>query len=298
MSLSKLHKPAAFQRPDGYTWDTPPAAFSEWTERPMAAEADDQNTISIYGVIGEDFWTGEGFTAKRMAGALRSIGAKAVTVNVNSPGGDMFEGLAIYNLLREHKAEVTVKVMGIAASAASIIAMAGDKVLMGTGSMLMIHNAWGMVIGNRHDFADAADVFKTFDSSMASIYAERTDIKVDNILSMLDGPTRSSDGTYMTAAEAIEKGFADDTFEPDDSAAQASATVPADLIARRRTEAALAKAGMGRKERFDTLNSLSGPRDATRPAARDAGELTVAQQAAIVAGLTNLGQSASTFIRP
>jgi len=298
MSLRNLHKPAAFQRPDGYTWDTAPAAYSEWTERPLAAEGDDANTVSIYGVIGEDFWTGEGFTAKRMAGALRSIGKNAVTVNINSPGGDMFEGLAIYNLLREHPAEVTVKVMGIAASAASVIGMAGDKVLMGTGAMLMIHNAWGLVVGNRHDFADAAEVFKTFDSSMAAIYAERTGIKTEDILAMLDGPSRSSDGTYMTAAEAIEKGFADDTFEPEDSAAQASATVPADLIARRRTEAALAKTGMGRKERFDTLNSLSGQRDATRPAARDAGELTAAQLAAIVAGLSSLGQTASTLIRP
>lgn len=281
MSLRKLHKPAAFQRPEGYTWDTPPAAFTEWTERPMAAEADDPNTVSIYGVIGEDFWTGEGFTAKRMAGILRSIGKNDVTVNINSPGGDMFEGLAIYNLLREHSAAVTVKVMGIAASAASIIAMAGDKVLMGTGSMLMIHNAWGLVIGNRHDFADAADVFKTFDGSMAAIYADRTGKKVDDILAMLDGPTRASDGTYMTASEAIDMGFADDTFEPEESAADASASLPADLIARRRTEAALAKAGMGRKERFDTINSLSAPRDASRPAARDAGDLTADLMSAI-----------------
>ncbi len=281
MSLRKLHTPSALQRPEGYTWDTPPAAFSEWTERPQAAEADDPNTVSIYGVIGEDFWTGEGFTAKRMAGALRSIGKNAVTVNINSPGGDMFEGLAIYNLLREHKAEVTIKVMGIAASAASIIAMAGDTVQMGTGSMLMIHNAWGMVIGNRHDFADAKDVFETFDSSMAAIYAERTGIKAEEIMSLLDGPSRSSDGTYMTAAEAIEKGFADETFEPEDDEAQANASIPETVIARRRTEAALAKAGMGRKERFDTLNSLSGPRDATRPAARDAGELTASMLEAI-----------------
>lgn len=281
MSLRKLHKPAAFQRPDGYTWDTPPAALIEWTERPMAAEADNPNTVSIYGVIGEDFWTGEGFTAKRMAGILRSIGKHDVTVNINSPGGDMFEGLAIYNLLREHTAAVTVKVMGIAASAASIIAMAGDKVMMGTGSMLMIHNCWGLVIGNRHDFADAADVFKAFDGSMAAIYADRTGKSVDDILAMLDGPTRASDGTYMTAAEAIDMGFADDTFEPEENAADASASLPADLIARRRTEAALAKAGMGRKDRFDTINSLSAPRDASRPAARDAGDLTADLMSAI-----------------
>jgi ATP-dependent Clp protease protease subunit len=272
MSLRKLHKPTAFQRPEGYTWDTPPAAFSEWTERPLAAEADDANTISIYGVIGEDYWTGEGFTAKRMAGALRSIGKNAVTVNINSPGGDMFEGLAIYNLLREHQAEVTVKVMGIAASAASIIAMAGDNVLMGTGSMLMIHNAWGMVIGNRHDFADAADVFKTFDSSMASIYAERTGIKVDDVLTMLDGPSRSSDGTYMTAAEAIEKGFADDTFEPEDGAAQAKS--PGQINAKIRIDAILAKQGVPRSERRKMLSEVAGTHDAAGTATHDAGELT------------------------
>jgi ATP-dependent protease ClpP protease subunit len=276
MSLRDLPTAKAFQRPEGYTWDAPPVALHEWAERPLAAEGDNANTVSIYGVIGEDYWTGEGFTAKRMAGALRSVGKNAVTVNINSPGGDMFEGLAIYNLLREHPAEVTIKVMGVAASAASIIAMAGDKVLMGTGAMMMIHNAWGVVVGNRHDFADAADVFNTFDSSMAEIYADRTGLKAEEILTMLDGPSRSSDGTYMTAAESIDKGFADGSFEASESAdTKASASVPADLIARRRTEAALAKAGMGRKERFDTLNSLSGQRDATRPAARDAGKLAV-----------------------
>src|SRR5690606_23214700 len=121
--------------------------LAKWAERPQAAEGDDPNTISIYDVIGEDWWTGGGFTAKRAAAALRSIGKNPVTVNVNSPGGDMFEGIAIYNLLREHPAEVTVNVMGLAASAASIIAMAGDKINVALGSFVMIHNAWGIVIG-------------------------------------------------------------------------------------------------------------------------------------------------------
>ncbi|MGV8831694.1 MAG: head maturation protease, ClpP-related [Devosia sp.] len=258
MSLRKLHTPQAFQRPEGFTWDTAPEALSEWTERPLAAEADDPNTISIYGVIGEDIWSGEGFTAKRMAGALRSIGKNAVTVNINSPGGDMFEGMAIYNLLREHKAAVTVKVIGIAASAASIIAMAGDTVQMGTGSVMMIHNGWGMVVGNRHDFTDATDVFETFDSSMAAVYAERTGLTPKAVMAMMDGPARSSDGTYMTAAEAIEKRFADSTFEPSAATAQASSPFPADILARRRTNVALAKAGMGRKERYETLSVIAG----------------------------------------
>lgn len=286
MSLKKLPAPQAFNRPSGYTWDAPPDALSRWADNPRAAEADDPNTISIYGVIGEDFWTGEGFTAKKAAGILRSIGKKPVSISINSPGGDMFEGLAIYNLFREHPAKVTVKVMGIAASAASVIAMAGDEVLMGTGSMMMIHNAWGLVIGNRHDFSDASEVFKTFDASMASIYAARTGMSDKDILTLLDGPSRSSDGTYMTAAEAIEKGFADGEFEAAEEAMQARAAIPADVLARRRAEAALAKQGVGRKERADILNSLSGPRDATRPAARDAGKLA-AEMSRLLQNMTN-----------
>lgn len=272
MSLKKLPKPQAFERPSNYTWDAPAEALSQWADNPHAAEADDPNTISIYGLIGEDYWTGEGFGAKKAAGILRSIGKKPVTVNLNSPGGDMFEGLAIYNLLRDHPAQVTVKIFGVAASAASIIAMAGDEVLMGTGSVMMIHNAWGLVVGNRHDFADAANVFETFDHSMASIYAARTGMSDKDVLSMLDGPSRNSDGTYMTAADAIEKGFADGEFESASEEPEARALIPSDVLARRKAEAALAKQGVGRKERADILNQLSGPRDATRPAARDAGK--------------------------
>ncbi|MBN0106041.1 Clp protease ClpP, partial [Pseudomonas aeruginosa] len=93
-----------------------------------------------YEPIGYDWWTGEGVTAKRIAGALRAIGGDVdVTVNINSPGGDVFEGLAIYNLLREHKGKVTVRVLGLAASAASFIAMAADEVKIARAGFLMIH---------------------------------------------------------------------------------------------------------------------------------------------------------------
>lgn len=100
---------------------------------------------------------GRGVTAKRISAALRAIGNNDVVVNINSPGGDMFEGLAIYNLLRSHSGKVTVNILGIAASAASIIAMAGDEVQMGRGAFLMIHNCWAVGVGNRHDFAKLAN---------------------------------------------------------------------------------------------------------------------------------------------
>jgi ATP-dependent Clp protease protease subunit len=85
----------------------------------------------MYDVIGEDFWSGGGVTVNRVDAALRQIGNQDVEVHINSPGGDMFEGIAIYNRLLEHPGKVTVKVLGLAASAASIIAMAGEEVLIG-----------------------------------------------------------------------------------------------------------------------------------------------------------------------
>ena len=164
--------------------------------------------------------------------------------------------------------------MGIAASAASVIAMAADDLLMGTGSMLMIHRAWGAVIGNFHDFMDAAPRFDTFDRSMAAIYSARTGIAENDILALLDGPSR--EGTYMTATEAIEKKFADGTFDAAGAELAARASVPAPILARRRMEAAMAKDNIGRKERADYFSTILGARDAAQPAPRDAGDLTAA----------------------
>ena len=134
-------------------------------------------------------------------------------------------------------------------------------------------------VWKRFDRLSKAGVFETFDASMAAIYAARTGLGEADVMAMLDGPNRASDGTYMTAAEAVEKGFADAIF---DGAAPASAqaAVPSEVLARRRMEAALARQGVGRRERADMINALVGQRDATRPAARDAGDL--------VAGLSRL----------
>ena len=109
-----------------------------------------------------------------------------MVVNINSPGGDFFEGVAIYNLLREHQGRVTVQVMGLAASAASVIAMAGDQILMGDGSFLMIHNAWAVAIGNRHDMADAAKLLEPFDTAMAKVYAARSGVTEAEAARMMD----------------------------------------------------------------------------------------------------------------
>ena len=268
MSLRLLPEAKAFQRPNNFKWDAPSDVLAKWSERPMAADADDPNTISIYDVIGEDWWTGGGFTAKRMSAALRSIGKADVTVKINSPGGDMFEGIAIYNLLRDHPAKVTVEVMGLAASAASIIAMAGDEIKMGLGSFMMVHNAWGVVIGNRHDLSEAASLFEGFDSALVDIYEARTGMKRAEIIKLMDAET------FMGPSDAVTNGFADAVDEGLKAQDSAKNETDRRLMCRRQTEAALARAGFSRDTRSEMLSELMNPaaRDAGgRPAARDAG---------------------------
>lgn len=269
MSLRKLPEAKTFARPQNFQWDAPSDVLAKWSAAPVAAVADDPNTITIYEVIGEDYWSGGGFTAKRMSGALRAIGSNPVTVKINSPGGDMFEGIAIYNLLREHPAKVTIDVMGWAASAASIIAMAGDEIRMGLGTFMMVHNAWGVVIGNRHDMRDAAKLFDGFDAAIVDIYAVRTSGDRKHIEKLMDAET------FMGPTQAVEEGFADsvvDDLVGKDGDANNSADRP--LAVRRQIEAALARAGHPRNKRSEMLSELmnSAPRDASRPpAARDAG---------------------------
>jgi len=274
MSLRKLPEARTFQRPQNFQWDAPSDVLAKWAEKPLAATADDPNTITIFDVIGEDFWSGGGFTAKRMSAALRSIGSNDVRVQINSPGGDMFEGIAIYNLLRGHPAKVTVEVMGWAASAASIIAMAGDEIRMGLGTFMMIHNAWGVVIGNRHDMRDAAELFDGFDAAIVDIYEARTGMKRTAIEKLMDAET------FMGPSEAVKNGFADmvdDALGADQS--EAENHVAGAVSARRRMDAALAKQGVPRVERRRMFAELAGgTHDAAPTATHDAGFAAAARQ--------------------
>lgn len=280
MSLRQLPEAKTFARPQNFQWDAPSDVLARWAAKPVAAASDDPSTITIFDIIGEDFWTGGGFTAKRMSAALRSIGDKPVKVQINSPGGDMFEGIAIYNLLRAHKAEVTVEVLGWAASAASIIAMAGDEIVMGLGTFMMIHNSWGVVIGNRHDMRDAATLFEGFDAALADIYEARTGKSRKDIEKLMDAET------FMGPKEAVEKGFADrvdNDLGASETSSEASNAMDRGQMARRQTEAALAKAGFSRSVRAEMLAELTSPapRDASRKseAPRDASfDMTAVRQ--------------------
>ncbi|KQZ12408.1 peptidase [Mesorhizobium sp. Root552] len=275
MSLRKLPEAQVFARPRNYQWDAPSDVLTKWAEHPLAAVpgADADTTISILDVIGEDFWTGSGVTANRISAALRSIGNKDIIVRINSPGGDMFEGIAIYNLLCAHPAKVTVEVLGWAASAASIIAMAGDDIRMGLGSFMMVHNAWGMVIGNRHDMREAATLFDQFDAALADIYEARTGMKRADIEQLMDAET------FMAAAQTVEYGFADVVDDAQIHAeTNASAQVRPEIHAKRRIDAALAQQGISRTERRKMFNQIAGMHDAAETAMHDAGSHAAAIQ--------------------
>lgn len=190
---------------------TKPSVLDKWSADAAgirALEAGD-NVITMFDVIGEDWWSGGGVTAKKVAAQLRAIGDRPVEVQINSPGGDMFEGLAIYNVLREHSQPITIKIMGMAASAASIIAMAGDTVEIGAASFLMIHNCWVVAVGNRHDMQETADFLAPFDQAMADVYAQRTGKPSPECANWMDAET------YMSGSIAIERGFADQLLAAD-----------------------------------------------------------------------------------
>lgn len=169
----------------------------------FVARADKTADIYVYGVIGDDFW-GDGITAKGFADNLKGLGdVKVLNVHINSDGGDVFQGRTIYSLLSAHPAKVTVKVDGLAASAASLIAMAGDTIEMAEGSFLMIHQAWTVTRGRSSDLRKTADLMDQVNETMVSSYTKRSKQKPEKIRKMME------DETWMEASEAVSLGFAD-----------------------------------------------------------------------------------------
>lgn len=226
-----------------------PMALSRWDANIRAAEEKDadERTIGIYDVIGEDYWTGAGFTSKRMSAALRSLGKGPVTVAINSPGGDMFEGISMYSMLREHPGEVTIKVMGLAASAASVLAMAGDTIQIARPAFFMIHNAWVMAVGNRNDLIEIAQTLKPFDEAMADVYAARTGEDQKAMAKLMD---RES---WIGGSAAVEQGFADALLDSDQVRKSDGKT---NAAAVRRIESALRASGMPKSEAMRLISEI------------------------------------------
>ena len=243
-----------FARIEGVSCEITQTVLNRWDPalRPKAAA---DATIEILDVIGQDFWSGDGITAKSISARLREIGAtNDVVVTINSPGGDMFEGLAIYSALREHKGNVTVKVLGLAASAASIIAMAADELLIARSGFLMIHNAWVVVGGNKSDLRATADMLEPFDAAMADVYAARTGEKASVIAEMMDKES------WIGGAAAVDQGFADGLLDSDsvssDPSAKADTSAGQNGWMTRKLDTILAKVGMPRSERRKLVADL------------------------------------------
>lgn len=236
-----------------------PEILSRWEADAAGVRAVEvgDNVITMFDMIGEDYWSGGGVTAKKVTSQLRAIGARPVEVQINSPGGDMFEGIAIYNVLREHPQPVTIKVMGMAASAASIIAMAADTLEIGAASFLMIHNCWVLAAGNRHDMQETAEFLAPFDAAMAEVYAQRSGQKVEDIAKWMDAET------FISGSRAIELGLADALLPADkvktDPEAQASAK---ELNRLRAMETSLMQArGLSRTEARAEIEEIRGTTD-------------------------------------
>lgn len=157
----------------------------------------------LYGVVGGYWW---GFNDKTVADQLRGLTVDHITVRLNSPGGDSIQGIAIGNLLRNHKATVTVVVDGIAASAASIIAIAGDEVVMSPGSQMMIHDPWFFTMGNAKELRQDADFLDKQGANMASVYALETGGTAEEWRTAM---TADPDGTWYSADEAVAAKLAD-----------------------------------------------------------------------------------------
>jgi ATP-dependent protease ClpP protease subunit len=194
----------------------------------------------LYGVVG-GYWFG--FNAKTVGDQLRGLEVDRLTVRIHSPGGSVFEGIAIANLLRNHKANVTVVIDGLAASAASIIAIAGDDVVMSPGSQMMIHDAWTCVCGNEKELRQEADWIGKQSVNLAEQYALRTGGTAESWRALM---TAEPDGTWYTAQEAVDAKLADrigtvvaaspapeppaDPFEEEDDDLEASAAYALDTL--------------------------------------------------------------------
>ncbi len=221
-------------------WDEM-GGFAQLKDRRFAAAktSDETAEILIYEQIGESFWDDSGVGAKTFVETLRGLGnVSAINVRINSPGGDVFEADAIYSALVAHKATINVFIDGIAASAASYIAMAGDTIAIAEHAKFMIHNAWGIAIGNADEMRDTASLLDTIDGSIRLIYQARTNQSDKKLKDWMSAET------WFVGQEAVDNGFADSVI-----AAKRPAESSADdgLLETMRMRVAMAMA----KKQFD-----------------------------------------------
>jgi ATP-dependent Clp protease, protease subunit len=183
----------------------------------MKNEEEKGAEIVIYDEIGKSFWNEEAVSAKSFLDSLSGLGdVETITLRINSPGGDIFDGVAIHNAIKNHKAKVTAHVDGIAASAASYIAMAADKIVMPANAFMLIHGASGFVFGNADDMRAVAGDLDRVDKSITATYVSRSKSTTAKIKAIM------KEDRLMDAAEAKELGLADEVTKETKMAAHFS----------------------------------------------------------------------------
>lgn len=191
-------------RPQGLRCDFRPAVNGRFDVQAKANEI----VIDIFDVVGDDMFGG-GVTVKSIAAGLRDAGNRPVHLRLNSPGGDLFEGIAIYNVLRQHPAKVSAEIVGVAASAASLLTMAADEIAIAKNATMMVHNTWAVALGDQNVFRETADWLEGFDKQAAETYAARTGQPVPTLLEMM------AVETWFNSDEAVRLGFADSMLDED-----------------------------------------------------------------------------------
>lgn len=180
---------------------------TNWLSYSPRAAANEPATIQIFDQIGEDWFSNSGVTAKSFAETLQAVGPGPLNVEINSPGGNVWDGLAIYNMLRGRQAPVTTKVVGVAASIASIIALAGDTVEIADAALMMIHDPSGLAAGTSDDMRKMADALDQHAAILAGVYEKKTGKTASAIRAAMKAET------WFTSAEAIDFGLADSITE-------------------------------------------------------------------------------------
>ena len=166
----------------------------------------DEANIYMYGSISSYSWY-DGISSNQVKNQLDGITAKTINVHINSGGGDVFESIAISNLLKNHAAEIIVYIDGLAASGASVIAMAADKVIMPSNTMMMIHKAWTYASGNSDELRKTADRLDKIDGAVTQSYTSRFVGETEELETLL------ADETWLTAAECKTFGFCDEIVD-------------------------------------------------------------------------------------
>lgn len=176
---------------------------TDWLYYAPAASAGETATIQIFDQIGEDWFGGSGLSGKQFSDVLAEVGNGPLLVEINSPGGNVWDGLSIYNQLRGRRAPVTTRVVGIAASIASIIALAGDKVEMADAALMMIHDPAGMASGTSEDMRKMADALDQHAEVLVGVYTKKTGRSPESIRAAMKAET------WFTTPEAVAFGLVD-----------------------------------------------------------------------------------------